>query len=408
MKSTYQEAILPNGLRIAAECAPEAASAAIGMFVRTGARDEPIALMGVSHFLEHMAFKGSLTRQANEVNEAFDRIGATNNAFTSHELTAYHAVSLPEYFNQSFAFVADLLRPALREEDFNKERNVILEEIAMYEDNPFWVVYEQAAERYFRGHPLGYRVLGTRQTVGGLTRDQMQSYFSQRYSPSNSIVVAAGKVDFDKLVRQAQVETASWERSGVDRCYPQCTPQRELFTVESDKATRGYMIFLWPGPTQADPRRYAGMLCADILGGSEGSRLHWALVEPGIAVHAAVGYQGHDGIGEFVGSVVCPTEALDQAVEIMRDACQKLSQGITADDLLRSRKKIATAVAVAGESPSGRMQRLGHILATIGTFSPLEAELEKINALTLDDLRSFLVDFPFDPIVIGRAVPPGS
>ena len=139
MKTTYRETQLPNGLRIAAECAPDAASAAVGMFVRTGARDEPRELMGVSHYLEHMMFKGSITRPASEVNEAFDRIGARNNAFTSHEMTAYHAHVLPEYFGQSLSLVADLLRPALRSEDFNQEKNVILEEIAMYEDNPFWV-----------------------------------------------------------------------------------------------------------------------------------------------------------------------------------------------------------------------------------------------------------------------------
>ncbi len=405
MKTTYNERTLSNGLRIAAECAPEAESAAVGLFVTTGARDEPRALMGVSHFLEHMMFKGSLTRPASDVNEAFDRIGARNNAFTSHEVTAYHAHVLPQYFNEAFSLVADLLRPALRQEDFDQEKNVILEEIAMYEDNPFWVVYEQALARYFQDHPLGYRVLGTKESINTLTRDEMRSYFLNHYSPSNTILVAAGAVDFEALVKQAQIETAPWVSESQPRQHPAWAPCRDAFTMKLEKATRGYMVLLWPGPGVADPRRYAAMLCTHILGESEGSRLHWSLVETGVAVHAAVGYTGRDGIGEFVGSVVCATEDLDEAERIMREECAKLSGSLTEDDLVRARKQLATAVAVAGESPSGRMQRLGSMLSSIGSFTPLEQELERINALTLNDLRSLLRDFPFDPHVVGRVVP---
>ena len=406
MKTTYRETQLPNGLRIAAECAPDAASAAVGMFVRTGARDEPRELMGVSHYLEHMMFKGSITRPASEVNEAFDRIGARNNAFTSHEMTAYHAHVLPEYFGQSLSLVADLLRPALRSEDFNQEKNVILEEIAMYEDNPFWVVYERALECYFQDHPLSFRVLGTKDSVSALTQEQMREYFSQRYSPSNTILVAAGKIDFDALVEQAKVETTDWPSRAIERTFPTLIPNRGSFTIENEKATRGYMVMIWPAPHQSDPMRYAAMLCAQIIGDSEGSRLYWSLVETGIAVHAAVGYQGQDGVGEFVGSVVCATEDLDKAESIVREECKNLSASLTEDDLVRARQKIATAVAVAGESPSGRMQRLGSMLASLGTFNPLEAELDRINTLTLDDLRALLNQYPFDPHVVGRVVPP--
>lgn len=148
------------------------------------------------------------------------------------------------------------------------------------------------------------------------------------------------------------------------------------------------------------------MLCAQIIGDSEGSRLHWALVETGIAVHAAVGFHGRDGSGECVASVVCATEDLEKAEKIVRQECHNLSDSLTEDDLVRARRKIATAVAVAGESPSGRMQRLGNVLTSIGVFSPLEQELEKINALTLEDLRTHLREFPYEPIVVARAIPP--
>ncbi len=405
MKTTYRETTLPNGLRIAAECDPNAASAAVGLFVATGARDEPQHLMGVSHFLEHMAFKGSATRQANEVNEAFDRIGAQNNAFTSHEMTAYHAHVLPEHCGESLALVADLLRPALREEDFQQERQVILEEIAMYEDNPFWVVYERALEAYFQDHPLGCRVLGTNESVSALTREQMSHYFKERYSPANTVLAAAGKVDFDAIVAQAASETQGWTSSCVTREYPQWSPSTGSITIELEKATRGYMVLLWPAPAQASHARYAAMLCAQIIGDSEGSRLYWALVETGIAVHAAVAFQGRDGCGECVASVVCATEDLARAEQIVRDECKKLSESLTEDDLVRARSKIATAVAMAGESPAGRMQRLGTLLTSTGVFRPLDEELTIINGLTLDDLKKHLHEFPYSPLVVARAVP---
>ena len=162
MPVEFKHARLDNGLTIIAEVDPSAHSAAVGYFVRTGARDEPTPQMGVSHFLEHMMFKGTDKRSAERLNQDFDRLGARNNAYTSAELTCFHATVTPDRLTDVNDVLADMMRPALRDDDFTTEKGVILEEIAMYDDNPFWVLYEHAMEKFYGKHPIGHRVLGTK------------------------------------------------------------------------------------------------------------------------------------------------------------------------------------------------------------------------------------------------------
>jgi predicted Zn-dependent peptidase len=407
MAIEYRSTTLANGLEVRAECDPNAQSAAVGIFVRTGTRDEPERLMGVSHFLEHMMFKGSATRSAHEVNEGFDRIGARNNAFTSHEMTAYHAHVLPRHLPEATSMIFDLLRPALRVSDFESERGVILEEIAMYEDNPSWVAYERANDAYYAGHPLGMRVLGTNATIKALGAEEMRAYFTDHYSPESSALVGAGSIDFDALVAQAEQESASWARASTrpTRAHPRHTPRRESLAVPQAKATRAYMILMWPSVAAAHPQRHAAAVCAQILGDTDGSRLHWALVEPGIAVDASAGYQGRDGTGEIVGSIVCATEDMVRAEEVLRKECAALRDSLTDDDLIRAANKIATGVAMAGESPATRMQRIGGLWALTLKYTSLEEELAKIQSLRLGDLKEHLTAFPFDPITRACVVP---
>src|SRR3954447_7431960 len=158
----FHSQTLPNGLQIIAETSPSARSVAVGFFVRTGSRDETAEVSGVSHFLEHMVFKGTPHRSSFDVNRDFDKIGASYNAFTSEENTVFYAAILPEYLPQAMDILADILRPSLRGEDFDMEKKVIIEEIGMYDDQPMWSAYDQAKKLYFDGHPLGNSILGTK------------------------------------------------------------------------------------------------------------------------------------------------------------------------------------------------------------------------------------------------------
>src|SRR5207302_771730 len=165
-------------------------------FVRTGSRDESTDVSGVSHFLEHMVFKGTPNRTSLDVNRDFDKIGASYNAFTSEENTVFYGAILPEYLPQAVDILADILRPSLRVEDFDMEKNVIIEEIGMYEDQPGWSAYDHAKKHYFVNHPLGNSILGTADSIRALTRDQMHEYFSRRYVAPNITAVAAGNFDW--------------------------------------------------------------------------------------------------------------------------------------------------------------------------------------------------------------------
>src|SRR3954462_12147561 len=188
---------LPNGLTIIGETSPSARSAAVGFFVRTGSRDETPEVSGVSHFLEHMVFKGTPRRSAFDVNRDFDKIGAHYNAFTSEENTVFYAAVLPEYLPPAVDLLADILRLSLRVEDFEMEKNVIIEEIGMYEDQPHWSAYDHAKRAYFAEHPLGNSILGTPESIRVLKRDQMKEYFARRYVARNITVVAAGNFDWE-------------------------------------------------------------------------------------------------------------------------------------------------------------------------------------------------------------------
>lgn len=405
MSVEFRQATLGNGLKVIAECSPAAHTAAVGFFVKTGARDEPTPLMGVSHFLEHMMFKGTERRTAENVNRDFDRIGASHNAFTTAELTAFHAHVLPEKMEGALDVLCDIMRPALRQKDFDEEKGVILEEIAMYDDNPFWVLWEHANERYFGSHPLGHRVLGTRDSVKAMTRESMLAYFERRYSADNTVVAAAGRVDFDQLVQQLEARCGHWRTTESTREYPAFHPHEERLSIPMKQASRAYMACLWPAPPVADPRRYAATMLAQILGDTEGSRLYWALVETGIAEEAQAQYDGHDGIGEMVAYAACAPADADRVEGIMCAELARLAESITTEELANARAKVATAVVTAGERPAGRMRRLGSLWLYRGAYASLEDELAEIERLTVHDLQRLAHDFPMRPSLTARVMP---
>ena len=222
----FKTATLENGLEIVAECNPAAYSTALGFFVKTGARDETDEVSGVSHFLEHMVFKGTPSRSAEDVNREFDDMGADYNAYTSVEVTAYHAIVLPEFQNATVELLADILRPSLREEDFTTEKQVILEEIKMYCDQPPFAVDDKCRAAFFGNHPLARSILGTQESVGGLRVDQMRQYFSRRYAPGNIVLVGSGQIDFDQLCQTAKKQCGRWEavQTGAKCHRPQRIP----------------------------------------------------------------------------------------------------------------------------------------------------------------------------------------
>lgn len=405
MAISFQERVLSNGIRLIGEVDPEAHSAAAGYFVRTGARDEPAEAMGVSHFLEHMMFKGTKDLSAEALNAAMDDLGASNNAYTSSELTCFYAHTLPEALPDAAKLLGRMMRPALREDDFETERGVILEEIAMYDDNPFWVLLEAASERHYRGHPLGHRVLGTKEIIAGIPVATMRDYFEHRYTAEATVVALAGAVDMDQIAAELESLAEPWTHGDPPPRGPAPESGGGRFELKRDSVSRGYVIALWPAPPLQDELRHAARLLAQVLGSPGNSRLHWALVEPGLADEAAASYMGQDGAGEFIVYASGDPDKLGQIEEVIAGELAKVIDELTEQDLERLRAKAATGVTVGGERPSDRMQRLGARWTLLNDYLPLEEELEQVRSVTLDDLRAVAERFPMTPTTTGTLRP---
>lgn len=387
---------LKNGLTIIGEVSPSARSAAVGFFVRTGSRDESAAEAGVSHYLEHMVFKGTPRRSALDVNRDFDRIGASYNAFTSEENTVFYAAVLPEYLPQAIDILADILRPSLRDEDFNIEKNVIIEEIGMYDDQPGWAAFDNAKRHFFGAHPLGPAVLGTVESIRDLTRDQMHAYFQRRYVAPNVTVVVTGNFDWSKAVALIEQACAKWESGPIGR--NNLTPAhgpRTLKTVSRDKVVQEHVIMIAPAPAANSPQRFAADLLAVAVGDDSGSRLYWELVDPGRTDSADMSFHEYEGTGMFYSSFSGEPDLAAENLEVARRVFSDVQeQGITAEELQQAKSKVLSRVVRGSERPMGRMQALGMAWTYLQTYRSVDDELTAFEAVTLADIRSVLDEFP--------------
>ena len=400
MALTFQQTQLSNGLDIVAEINPDSHSAALGLFVKTGSRDEALEINGVSHFLEHMMFKGSAKYGWEDVNRIFDEIGARYNAFTSQEMTAYYANVLPEFTERAVEHLSHLLRPAIRVEDFTTEKKVILEEIAMYLDDPGHRLYERLMEAHFGPHPLSMSVLGTSESIEKMRQPQMAEYFQRRYGPGNLVLVATGKLDFNDIVKLAEKYMGNWPRVDAPRHQPEplYKPQRQVMT--DAKLNRQYTMGMTPGPSAQDDRRFAARVLSDVVGDAEGSRFYWALVDNAIAEDAEFGFYPHDGCGSFYIALTTEPDRSDKALDIALKELEKAKTDLKDDEVERAKNKIASSIVLSGEVPIGRMRSIGGQWMYNREYRSLEKDMATLNAVTTESLRQLMVDYPFDPMTI--------
>lgn len=387
----FLEHTLENGLEIVAECNSEAWSAAVGFFVKTGARDETDEVAGVSHFLEHMLFKGTPSRSADEVNLEFDRLGAHYNAYTSEEGTVYYAAVLPEFLAPVVALLGDIMRPALREEDFLTEKKVILEEICMYEDQPPFGADEKCRQAHYGSHPLGRSVLGTEASVTDLPVEAMREYFGRRYSPGNIAVVAAGRVDFDALVADLNRACGHWESVATDRVLRPASPCSGLSVVKKEIATQQYAVQLSPGPTAHDLDRYPAKLLSTVLGDDTGSRLYWELIDTGLAEHAGLSHYEYEDSGLFMTYLSCEPETAAENLGRIADIYRRVEdEGVTSDELAQARNKVSSRIVLSGERPRGRLFALGGDWVQRCEYRSTRDDLDAVAAITVADVAAVL------------------
>jgi predicted Zn-dependent peptidase len=393
---------LSNGLTLIGESSPSARSIAVGFFVKTGSRDETPEVAGVSHFLEHMVFKGTPRRSALDVNRDFDKIVASYNAFTSEENTVFYGAILPEYLPQAVDILADILRPSLRGEDFDMEKQVIIEEIGMYDDQPSWCAYDNAKQTYFAGHPLGNSVLGTAVSIRALARDQMHAYFDRRYIAPNITVAVAGNFDWSAVVALVEKHCAHWPAGSAPRENVRPAPANGTFKlVTKEKVIQEHVFLTSPAPAAADPMRFAADTLAMILGDDSGSRLYWALVDSGLAEAADVSFHDYEGTGTFLTSFTCAPENTEENLAAVRAILQQVQEeGVTAEELDQAKSKILSRVVRGSERPMGRMQALGMSWTYLGKYRTVDEELQSFEAVSLEDIRNVLDRYPFQELSV--------
>jgi predicted Zn-dependent peptidase len=391
----FRDATLANGLEVIAECDDDAYSTAVGFFVKTGARDECDENSGVSHFLEHMVFKGTPRRTADDVNREFDELGADYNAFTSEESTVYHAAVLPEFQGRAVELLGDIMRPSLRAEDFNTEKQVILEEIRMYDDQPPFGADDKCRAAFFSGHPLGRSVLGTVETVSALSAEAMRAYFEERYSPRNITLVGAGRIDFEALVETATQVCGAWSPFEARRLLPPARPAEVFRVLHKETATQEYLIEMAAAPSASDPDRYAAKVLTVILGDDSGSRLYWKLVDPGLAEQASLHYSGYHGAGAFITWLACDPEQsaenLQAVLDVYRDA---QANGISEAELIQAKCKIKSRIVLSSERPRGRLFVVGSHWSYRREYRSVRDDLAAIDAVTVDQIAELLATYP--------------
>jgi len=385
---------LSNGLVLVGEVNKSAKSAAVGFFVKTGSRDETEQINGVSHYLEHMLFKGTEKLSALEVNEAFDRTGAQFNAFTSEENTVFYAAILPEYLMEVTELWIELMRPALRDEDFDIEKDVIKEEIAMYKDLPSFDVMDRCRRLHFAGHPCGNSVLGTEESVGGLTAEQMREYFAGRYAPNNMALACTGNFDWEQLCSIVEASCGKWQQRPARRELEGCGGSKKKERIEKPNLAREHICLMSSGVSAQDPRRFAASILGMIIGDDVGSRFFWGLVDKALAEAASMQFAALDGTGIFCSYIRCSREKVSEVLDIVSGIFRGLAEkDITGDELRKAKNKILSALVIKNELPMGRLVDLGFNWIYNEEYRTVEEDVNAIKAVSVDNVHSLIEQF---------------
>jgi predicted Zn-dependent peptidase len=291
--------------------------------------------------------------------------------------------------------LADILRPSLRTDDFVTEKNVILEEIQMYEDQPPFGADEKCRAAHFGPHPLGRSVLGTAGSIQALEVEAMRDYFKRRYSPGNIVLAAAGRIDFDALVAGARAACGGWEPIPCVRAVEPAVPRLGFHTLARPSATQQYVLQLARGPAAEDRDRYAAKLLATVLGDDAGSRLYWELIDPGLAEHAELCHCEYEGAGVFLTSMSCaPEAAADNLRRILGVYRAAQAEGVTPAELRQAQSKIRSRLVLSSERPRGRLFAVGGDWVYRREYRTVEEELDLVAALGVEDVAAVLARYP--------------
>ena len=380
---------LDSGVRIVTEAMPSVRSVSLGFWIGTGSRTESEQQAGLSHLLEHLLFKGSSKYSSLEIDQLFDAMGAELNAGTGKETTSVYARVIDQHLPEAFDVMADMVfRPTLTEID--SERAVILEEIAMYEDDPQEKVFDVFGEAVFGEDPLGRAIIGRAPVIAGTPAAEIARFHRSRYVPSNVVIAGAGAVDHDQLVALARERTSELEGAAEGPLSPPPTPvtgaPRRKF---ERKDTEQYHVCLGgPGISRHDDRRFALRVLDTIFGGTSSSRLFQEIRERRGLAYAVYSftsaYQDTGQVGMYLGT---RPENLIEALSVVGSELIRLrEEPIAVEELVRAKENLKGRVVLSLESTGARMNRLGSEVLAAAPLLPLDEVVQRIDAVTMDDL----------------------
>ena len=406
--------VLAGGLRVISEHLAGTRSASVGVWVGVGSRDETPRLHGCSHFLEHLLFKGTEERSALDISVALDAVGGEFNAFTAKEYTCFHARVLDEDLPLAVDVLGDMVTSSrFTAADVEAERDVILDEIAMHDDDPDDVVHNLFARQAWGDSPLGRPIAGTEESIAALTREEVVAFHREHYRPANLVVAAAGNVDHEALVRWVD---AAFGRNGfldTDELPvpPRVGGDRVPVTPGAISATRPFeqvnVVLGMDGLTRPDDRRFALGVLNTALGGGTSSRLFQEVREVRGLAYSVFSFASHHADSGLVGvSVGCLPSKLDAVLAVVRDELAKVAaEGITAEELARGKGQLRGGLVLGLEDSGARMSRLGKSELVYDELLSIDEVLARIEAVTLEEVRELAAELFSQPEVLAVVGP---
>jgi predicted Zn-dependent peptidase len=385
-----QRQILDNGLTVITETMPHVRSVAVGIWVKRGSRHERPEQGGISHFIEHMVFKGTRRRSAEQIAAEVDSIGGHMDAFTAKEYAAFHLKVLDQHLPLAVDILGDIVRhPLFAEQDIAREKKVVFEEMSMVEDTPDDLVMELFNDVLWPDHPLGRPILGTRRVVRGFTRAELLSFFRRTYHPGNVVVAAAGRLEHAALVDMAATHLGSLANGTRARAVTPPVPRTRSIVRDKRELEQVHLCLGTPAYSQVHADRHGAYVLNTVLGGSMSSRLFQNVREKrGLAYSISSGLAGYSDAGNLTVYAGTSRERLDEVLRLTVAELRRLKhEPVPADELRRAKDHLKGSVMLSLESTGSRMSHLARQEIYFGGLMDLDATLEAIERVHADDVQ---------------------
>ena len=385
-----QKEILPNGLVVITEPMEYFHSVSVGIWLRTGSRREPPELNGISHFIEHMVFKGTKRRSAEDIAREVDRVGGMLDAFTAKEMVCFNTRVLAEHLPKAFDVLADMvLEPRFAQEDIDREKSVVLEEIRMTQDNPEDLVHELFTQNFWNPHPLGKPILGTPETVSALTRETLDDWFGRCYAPNNLVITAAGRISHQQMLDMVTERFSKLNsvRDGEDQPAPSGSPHITLRTKH--ELEQVHICLGVPALPLTDRRRFAASVLNNVLGGGMSSRLFQNIREKlGLAYAIFSDMNSYRDAGVLSVYAGTSLETAEQLIDCVLEEFQRLkSQPLDDEELRRAKDHLKGATLLALEGTGSRMNSLARYHIYFGRHFTAQELIEMLESVTAEEVQ---------------------